>query len=203
MSVHNHPIDLVRRSFILNSVPRTGALTAADLLGMAVPLLAQTPGQPAAAAPGRLPGILAAPHHPATAKRVIYLHMLARCRTLTRWTTSRPWSRCTGRIFRPRYAIRNDCPRMSAGQTAFPIVGPLAGSSSAGRAVSGSATSCRTSPVSRTTSASSRRCTPNTSTTIRRRSSCTPVSSWPDGPPTERGSATGWGPTTPIYPTTS
>jgi hypothetical protein len=126
MSVHKNPIDLVRRSFILKSCGALGALTAADLLGMTVPLSAQTPGQPAAAAPGRLPGILNATHHPARAKRVIYLHMLGAMSHVDTFDYKPTLARMHGQDLPASVRNTQRLSTMSAGQTAFPIVGPLA-----------------------------------------------------------------------------
>ena len=126
MSVHHNPIDLVRRSFILKSCGALGALTAADLLGLAAPLSAQTPGQPAAAPPGRMPGILSAPHHPAKAKRVIYLHMLGAMSHVDTFDYKPTLVKMHGQDLPASVRNTQRLSTMSAGQTAFPIVGPLA-----------------------------------------------------------------------------
>ena len=121
MSDYQDPVDLVRRSFILKSCAGVGALTIADLLGMSVPLEAQEGGP----APGKLAGILGAGHFPARAKRVIYLHMLGAVSHVDTFDYKPMLEKMHGQDLPASVRNTQRLSTMTAGQTAFPLVGPL------------------------------------------------------------------------------
>jgi len=123
MSDYQDPVDLVRRSFILKSCAGIGALTLAELMGMQVPAEAQEAGSPA---PGKLPGILGAGHFPARAKRVIYLHMLGAISHVDTFDYKPILEKMHGQDLPASVRNTQRLSTMTAGQTAFPIVGPLA-----------------------------------------------------------------------------
>ncbi|MDQ3624578.1 MAG: DUF1501 domain-containing protein, partial [Verrucomicrobiota bacterium] len=62
---HEHALALTRRQFFGRAATGIGTLALASLLNENV----------AAVAPGAMPGILAEPHFPPRAKRIIYLFM--------------------------------------------------------------------------------------------------------------------------------
>ncbi len=123
MSDYQDPVDLVRRSFILKSCGGIGALTLAELMGMQIPAEAQEPGSPA---PGKLPGILGAGDFPARAKRVIYLHMLGAISHVDTFDYKPMLEKMHGQDLPASVRNTQRLSTMTAGQTAFPIVGPLA-----------------------------------------------------------------------------
>ena len=115
----NEAVDLVRRSFILKSCAGLGALTFADLWG--VTLTAQTPGPVPT-----VPGILSATHHPAAAKRVIYVHMLGAMSHVDTFDYKPALEKMHGQEIPPSVRNTQRLSTMSAGQASFPIVGPIA-----------------------------------------------------------------------------
>src|SRR5262245_62892385 len=70
---YQDPVGMARRAFLLKSCSGLGALAVADLLGVSLDAQTATASVPRGA---RVPGILAAPHFPPRANRVIYVHML-------------------------------------------------------------------------------------------------------------------------------
>jgi hypothetical protein len=119
MSELKDAINLARRSFMLRTGAGLGWLAAAELTG--VPLLAQ---QPAVAPPNvGLPGL---PHFPATAKRVIYLHMLGAMSQVDTFDYKPTLARLHGEELPASVRGNRRLSTMVAGQTSFPIVGPVA-----------------------------------------------------------------------------
>ena len=114
----NDAVDLVRRSFILKSCASLGALTLADLLG--VSLHAQAADVPT------VPGILASTHHPARAKRVIYIHMLGAMSHVDTFDYKPMLEKMHGQELPASVRNTQRLSTMTAGQSSFPIVGPIA-----------------------------------------------------------------------------
>lgn len=114
-------VDLVRRSFLLKAAGGLGAIAAADLLG--VQLDAQTAAAPRG---GRVPGILAQPHHAPRAQRVIYVHMLGAYSCVDCFDYKPQLKAMHGQELPPSVRNTQRLSTMSAGQASFPIVGPIA-----------------------------------------------------------------------------
>jgi len=112
-------VDLVRRSFILRSCAGLGALTFADLLGVT----AHAQNAPRGAS---VPGILASPHFPPRAKRVIYVHMLGAISHVDTFDYKPMLEKMHGEELPPSVRNTQRLSTMSAGQGSFPIVGPIA-----------------------------------------------------------------------------
>ena len=110
--------DEARRTFLLKLGAGLGWLSAAELLG--APAWAQAP----ASAFSR--GILTAPHVKPTAKRVIYLHMLGAVSQVDTFDYKPMLEKQHGEELPASVRGTQRVSAMVAGQTSFPIVGPLA-----------------------------------------------------------------------------
>ena len=113
-------VDLVRRSFLLKAAGGLGGLTVADLLGVSLHGQDLTEGVPT------VPGILSQPHHTPSAKRVIYMHMLGAMSHVDTFDYKPTLARMHGEELPPSVRNTQRLSTMSAGQSSFPIVGPLA-----------------------------------------------------------------------------
>ena len=120
MSEYQDPVDLVRRSFIPKSAPES-ARSPQRAHGHASARRCQEAGSPAPVSWRAL----GAGHFPARGKGSSTCTCWAPSRTWTPSTTSRCWRKCTDRSsgIGPQHAAPVDD---DLGQTAFPIVGPLA-----------------------------------------------------------------------------
>jgi len=117
--------DLARRKFLLQLGAGFGWVTAAELLG--TPAWAQGPR--AAAPGGDAPysrGMLTAPHVKPTAKRIIYLHMLGAVSQVDTFDHKPMLTSMHGQELPASVRGTARLSTMVAGQTSFPIVGPLA-----------------------------------------------------------------------------
>jgi len=115
--------EQTRRSFILRLGAGLGWLTAAELIG--APAWAQ--GAASSAAPGPYSfGALKEPHVTPTAKRVIYLHMLGAVSQVDTFDYKPVLASMHGEELPASVRGNARLSTMVAGQTSFPIVGPLA-----------------------------------------------------------------------------
>ena len=109
-------IDLTRRSFLLRSAAGLGSLSLLDLFGgSALPLHAAPQDR----------GVLGATHYPARAKRVICLHMLGAISHVDTFDYKPLLIKMHGQEIPPSVRETQRISTMSAGQSSFPIVGPL------------------------------------------------------------------------------
>ena len=115
-------IDHARRGFMLKLGAGLGWMTAAELLGH--PAWAQQ-ATPATAAPFSR-GVLAAPHVPPTAKRVIYLHMLGAVSHVDTFDYKPRLTEMHGEELPESVRGAKRLSTMVQGQTSFPIIGPIA-----------------------------------------------------------------------------
>jgi hypothetical protein len=113
--------DAERRAFFLKLGAGLGWLSATELLG--TPAWAQQ-ATPKAASPFSH-GVLAAPHFPPTAKRVIYLHMLGAISQVDTFDYKPMLAKMHGQELPESVRGNLRLSTMVAGQTSFPIVGPL------------------------------------------------------------------------------
>ena len=109
--------DVARRRFLLGLGGGLGWLSAADLLG--IPLLAQAVEKPYSR------GVLTAPHLLPTAKRVIYLHMLGAFTQADTLDYKPTLEKLHGEELPESVRGTKRLSTMVAGQTSYPIVGPL------------------------------------------------------------------------------
>jgi hypothetical protein len=116
-------IDRERRRFLLGLGAGLGWVTAAELLG--VPAFAQQPAAARAAAPFSR-GALTAAHVPPTAKRVIYMHMLGAVSQSDTFDYKPTLERMHGQELPPSVRGTARLSTMVAGQTSYPVVGPIA-----------------------------------------------------------------------------
>ena len=115
--------DIDRRSFMLRGGLGLGALSIAELFG--VRASAQAPvAAPARDAVNR--GALGAGHFPARAKRVICLHMLGAISHVDTFDYKPTLEKLHGQEIPPSVRNSQRLSTMSAGQSSFPIVGPIA-----------------------------------------------------------------------------
>src|SRR4051812_35390695 len=108
--------SVARRRFLLGLGGGLGWLSAADLLG--IPLFAQA-DKPYSR------GILTAPHLPPRAKRVIYLHMLGAFTQADTLDYKPTLEKMHGQELPESIRGTARLSTMVAGQTSYPIVGPL------------------------------------------------------------------------------
>jgi hypothetical protein len=111
-------IDDGRRAFLLKMGAGLGWLSAAELLG--TPAWAQPPARPFSR------GQVAQPHLQPTAKRIIYLHMLGAISQVDTLDYKPVLEQRHGEELPPSVRGKTRLSTMVAGQTSFPIVGPLA-----------------------------------------------------------------------------
>ena len=112
--------DSARRAFILKLGAGLGWISIAELLGT------QAWAQAPVAAPPYSHGVLTMPHFPATAKRVIYLHMLGAISQVDTFDYKPTLERMHGEELPASVRGNSRLSTMSQGQTSFPIIGPLA-----------------------------------------------------------------------------
>jgi hypothetical protein len=118
MSDSRHAFDQARRQFLLKTGAGLGWVALAELLGS--PLLAQSVGtQPNAGLPGL-------PHFPPKAKRVIYLHMLGAMSQTDTFDYKPMLEKMHGQELPESVRGNRRLSTMVAGQSSFPIVGPVA-----------------------------------------------------------------------------
>src|SRR5262245_13103474 len=120
MSDFREQIDRERRRFLLGTGAGLGWVALSQLT--AQPLLAQqvaSATQPNAGLPGL-------PHFPATAKRVIYLHMLGAMSQADTFDYKPMLEKMHGQELPESVRGNRRLSTMVAGQTSFPIVGPVA-----------------------------------------------------------------------------
>jgi len=110
--------EQTRRSFILKLGASLGWVTAAELVGS--PAWAQTPGGAYSL------GALTAPHVTPSAKRIIYLHMLGAVSQVDTFDHKPMLTSMHGQELPASVRGTARLSTMVAGQTSFPIVGPLA-----------------------------------------------------------------------------
>jgi hypothetical protein len=113
---------LDRRSFMLRAGVGLGALSLAELLGPGA--AAQTAAPAGGAAINR--GALGSGHFPARAKRVICLHMLGAISHVDTFDYKPTLEKLHGQEIPPSVRNTQRLSTMSAGQSSFPIVGPIA-----------------------------------------------------------------------------
>ena len=122
------PFDVARRAFLLKLGAGLGWISAAELLG--TPAWAGIAPSASQAAQGiSTPfsrGTMAQPHHPPTAKRVIYLHMLGAISQVDTLDYKPRLAKMHGEELPPSVRGNTRLSTMVAGQTTFPIVAPLA-----------------------------------------------------------------------------
>ena len=121
--------DAARRAFILRIGAGLGWLTAAELIG--TPAWAQQPVRRGGSSdpPGighYSYGALQAPHFTPTAKRIIYLHMLGAVSQVDTFDYKPTLANMHGEELPPSVRGNSRLSTMVAGQTSFPIIGPLA-----------------------------------------------------------------------------
>ena len=121
MSDSRHALDQARRGFLLKTGAGLGWLALAELMGR--PLLAQGP---APAVPPPNPGLAGLPHFAAKAKRVIYLHMLGAMSQADTFDYKPTLEKMHGEELPQSVRGNRRLSTMVAGQTSFPIVGPVA-----------------------------------------------------------------------------
>ncbi len=109
-------IDLTRRSFLLRSAAGLGSLSLLDLFGGSASPLHAAPQDS---------GVLGATHYPARAKRVICLHMLGAISHVDTFDYKPLLIKMHGQEIPPSVRETQRISTMSAGQSSFPIVGPL------------------------------------------------------------------------------
>ncbi len=109
-------IDLTRRSFLLRSAAGLGSLSLLDLFGGSASPLHAAPQDS---------GVLGATHYPARAKRVICLHMLGAISHVDTFDYKPLLVKMHGQEIPPSVRETQRISTMSAGQSSFPIVGPL------------------------------------------------------------------------------
>ena len=112
-------VDRARR-FVLNAGLGLGALSLIDLLGAG-----RAAAQPAPAETMNV-GVLGAGQFPARAKRVIMLHMLGAISHVDTFDYKPMLEKMNGQEIPPSVRETQRLSTMSGGQSAFPIVGPLA-----------------------------------------------------------------------------
>lgn len=110
--------DAARRAFLLRMGAGLGWLAAAELMG--TPAWAQQPRAPYSF------GALKAPHFRPTAKRIIYLHMLGAVSQVDTFDYKPTLAKMHGQELPPSVRGNSRLSTMVAGQTSFPIIGPLA-----------------------------------------------------------------------------
>src|SRR5688572_15518946 len=115
-----HEFEQARRAFILKTGMGLGWLSLAELLG--TPAWAQQSPVPADAHAG-LPGF---PHFTPRAKRVIYLHMLGAMSQADTFDYKPTLEKMHGQELPESVRGTRRLSTMVAGQTSFPIVGPVA-----------------------------------------------------------------------------
>lgn len=120
MSDFKEQIDRARRQFLLKTGAGLGWLAAADLLG--TPVF----GQQAAGAVQPNAGLAGLPHFTPKAKRVIYLHMLGAMSQVDTFDYKPTLAKMHGEELPPSVRGNRRLSTMVAGQTSFPIVGPVA-----------------------------------------------------------------------------
>ncbi|MSO30676.1 MAG: DUF1501 domain-containing protein [Acidobacteria bacterium] len=119
MSNSRHSFEQARRQFLLKTGAGLGWVALADLLDS--PLLAQ---QAVAVEPNAgLPGL---PHFPPKARRVIYLHMLGAMSQADTFDYKPMLEKMHGQELPESVRGNRRLSTMVAGQTSFPIVGPVA-----------------------------------------------------------------------------
>lgn len=111
-------VDQQRRSFLMRAGVGLGALTAAEMLGFNA--IAASPGS------GSSLGVLGTGHHPARAKRVICLHMLGAISHVDTFDYKPTLEKMHGQNIPDSVRNTQRLSTMSAGQSAFPLVGPIA-----------------------------------------------------------------------------
>lgn len=114
--------DRARRDFFLKLGAGLGWVSAAELLGR--PAWAQQ--SPAATASTFSRGVLTAPHMPPTARRVIYMHMLGAVSQVDTFDYKPTLATMHGEELPASVRGNARLSTMVAGQTTFPVVGPLA-----------------------------------------------------------------------------
>jgi hypothetical protein len=125
-------LDVARRAFLLKLGAGLGWISAAELLG--------TPAWAAASGVSRQTGapfshgVLQQAHFPATAKRVIYLHMLGAISQVDTLDHKPLLAKMHSQELPPSVRGNSRLSTMVAGQTSFPIVAPLAPFQPGGRA---------------------------------------------------------------------
>jgi hypothetical protein len=121
MSDSRRSFEQARRDFLLKTGAGLGWVALAELMGK--PLLAQ---QPASTVPQPNTGLAGLPHFPATAKRVIYLHMLGAMSQADTFDYKPTLAKMHGQELPESVRGNRRLSTMVAGQTSFPIVGPVA-----------------------------------------------------------------------------
>ena len=129
MSNSPNAFDAARRAFLLRLGAGLGWVSAAELLGG--PAWAQQAAP--SAAPSFSRGILTAPHMPPTARRVIYMHMLGAISQVDTFDYKPLLEKMHGQELPPSVRGTARLSSMVAGQTSFPVVGPLANFKPGGR----------------------------------------------------------------------
>ncbi len=120
MSSRSAAFDSARRSFLLRMGAGLGWISAAELIGE--PAWAQQAGAPGFDSRG----VLAVPHVRPTARRVIYLHMLGAVSQVDTFDYKPTLERLHGGELPASVRGQARLSTMVAGQTSFPVVGPLA-----------------------------------------------------------------------------
>jgi len=115
-------VQAARRSFLLRMGAGLGWISAAELLG--TPAWAQQTARPSTDPYSR--GVLSTAHTPPTARRVIYLHMLGAVSQVDTFDHKPTLERLHGEELPPSVRGQARLSTMVAGQTSFPVVGPLA-----------------------------------------------------------------------------
>jgi hypothetical protein len=121
MSDSRKNFERARRDFLLKTGAGLGWVALAELMGQ--PLGAQ---QVAPVVPQPNAGLAGVPHFPGTAKRVIYLHMLGAMSQADTFDYKPTLAKMHGQELPDSVRGNRRLSTMVAGQTSFPIVGPVA-----------------------------------------------------------------------------
>jgi hypothetical protein len=113
-------VDQARRSFLMSAGAGLGALSLLDLLGAGRAAAQSAPAE------AMNVGVLGAGQFPARAKRVIMLHMLGAISHVDTFDYKPMLEKMHGQEIPPSVRETQRLSTMSGGQSAFPIVGPLA-----------------------------------------------------------------------------
>jgi hypothetical protein len=108
-----------RRSFLLRVGAGLGSMTLAELLGRTAAAQSLAAVQPNTGMPGL-------PHHPPRAKRTIYLHMMGALSQADTFDFKPALKQMHGQELPPSVRGKSRLSTMVAGQSSFPIVGPIA-----------------------------------------------------------------------------
>jgi hypothetical protein len=115
----NVSVDQERRSFLLRVGAGLGYLTLADLSGVTASAQSLAAVQPNTGLPGL-------PHHQPRAKRIIYLHMMGAVSQPDTFDFKPTLKQMHGQELPPSVRGKVRLSTMVAGQSSFPIVGPIA-----------------------------------------------------------------------------